>query len=158
MRWSFAEIGDAALRHDEDHKCHRAWLIAGTTAASLVGDIAPWSILAWSAHTIQRVVNSSLAAKVSVQVEGIGVLTWVRALWESMLDHHYTLADWKATIDRKLSVAITDCKSLFDRVTSYKGVTTSCKRTGIYLAILKNKTLPPPRDQRIKCVGSPPSR
>ena len=53
------------------------------------------------------------------------------------MDRSFTLADWKSAIERKPSAAITDCKSLFDHVTSYKGVTTSCKRTGIDLAILK---------------------
>ena len=58
-------------------------------------------------------------------------------MWESMVDEGFTLASWKEKIERKPSIAITDCKSLFDHVTSYKGVTTSCKRTGIDLAILK---------------------
>ncbi len=133
----FAEIGDAALRHDDERKCQGGWLIAATTPRLLQGMSAPWSVLAWAAHSIKRVVNSSLAAEVAVQVEGVGVPTWVRVVWEAMTSPKFDLYNWKELIEKRASVAITDCRSLFDHVTSYKGVTTSCKRTGIDLAILK---------------------
>ena len=98
--------------------------------------VCPVNPISWGCKKIQRVVTSTLAAETTSLSSTLDQLSWLRLFWSWIKD---PLTDWRkptetlkalpltyatATFKEDPSIAVTDCKSLFDLVT--RTATPSC--------------------------------
>ena len=91
--------------------------------------VCPVNPISWGCKKIQRVVTSTLAAETTSLSTTLDQLSWLRLFWSWIRN---PCTDWKnpsktlkelpstfttATLKEDPSIAVTDCKSLFDLIT-----------------------------------------
>ena len=83
-------------------------------------------------------MSSTLASESQVLSDGLGLLEWIKSLLCEVLFPDFTPKDRKQWLMKIPSLAVTDCKSVYDHVTGDGSAgTVSEKRTAIDLVIIR---------------------
>ena len=126
----FLAFSDASFSSRKQPDSHTGMMIMATHANIEKNHQCPVSPLSWGCKKIQKVVVSTLAAETTSLHSTLDQLSWIRLFWAWILDPTikwnnpkstlenlpttYAAPTIKSTID---SIAVTDCKSLFDLIT-----------------------------------------
>ena len=125
----FLAFSDASFASKKQPESHTGTIIMTTHADIGKNHVCPVDPISWGCKKIQRVVTSTLSAETTSLSTTLDQLSWLRLFW-SWIRNPKT--DWKnatttlnklpetfatATFKKDPSIAVTDCKSLFDLVT-----------------------------------------
>ena len=125
----FLAFSDASFASKKQPESHTGTIIMTTHADIGKNHVCPVNPISWGCKKIQRVVTSTLSAETTSLSTTLDQLSWLRLFW-SWIRNPKT--DWKnatttlnklpetfatATFKEDPSIAVTDCKSLFDLVT-----------------------------------------
>ena len=128
----FLAFSDASFASKKNPESHAGQIILATHKDISLNYSCPISALAWGCKKIQKVVVSTLAAETMSLSSTLDQLSWMRLFWAWFVDPSI---DWKhpkealqkipqyvstttvAAQRNAQSIAVTDCKSLFDLVT-----------------------------------------
>jgi len=132
----FLAFSDASFASKKQPESHTGTIIMTTHEDIGKNHVCPVNPISWGCKKIQRVVTSTLAAETTSLSSTLDQLSWLRLFWSWIKD---PLTDWRkptetlkalpltyatATFKEDPSIAVTDCKSLFDLVT--RTATPSC--------------------------------
>ena len=78
--------------------------------------MASWSPVIWRSYRVRRVVKSTLAGESSVLTDGLGHLEWVMCFFAMGYFRGFTLSNRASFLRRFQSLAVIDCKSIYDNV------------------------------------------
>ena len=125
----FLAFSDASFASKKQPESHTGTIIMTTHADIGKNHVCPVNPISWGCKKIQRVVTSTLSAETTSLSTTLDQLSWLRLFWSWTRNPK---TDWKnatttlnklpetfatATFKEDPSIAVTDCKSLFDLVT-----------------------------------------
>ena len=125
----FLAFSDASFASKKQPESHTGTIIMTTHADIGKNHVCPVNPISWGCKKIQRVVTSTLSAETTSLSTTLDQLSWLRLFWSWIRDPK---TDWKSatatlnklpetyattTFKEDDSIAVTDCKSLFDLVT-----------------------------------------
>ena len=125
----FLAFSDASFASKKQPESHTGTIIMTTHADIGKNHVCPVNPISWGCKKIQRVVTSTLSAETTSLSTTLDQLSWLRLFWSWIRDPN---TDWKnatatlnklpetyatTTFKEDESIAVTDCKSLFDLVT-----------------------------------------
>ena len=125
----FLAFSDASFASKKVPESHTGMMIMTTHENIAKNHVCPVNPISWGCKKIQRVVTSTLSAETTSLSTTLDQLSWLRLFW-SWIRNPKT--NWKnpsetlktlppsfstATFKEDPSIAVTDCKSLFDLVT-----------------------------------------
>ena len=128
---------DAAYANGREGSTQAGYLLSFTSKYINDGQLCSWTPAYWRSHRLQRVVNSTLSAEAQSMNAATGMLEWIMLILSEILDGPQTLrASWVNPPERS-SIALTDCKSLFDHLVSKSAPTLDDKRTALDVVIIR---------------------
>ena len=125
----FLAFSDASFASKKQPESHTGTIIMTTHEDIGKNHVCPVNPISWGCKKIQRVVTSTLAAETTSLSTTLDQLSWLRLFWSWIRN---PCTDWKnpsktlkelpstfttATFKEDPSIAVTDCKSLFDLIT-----------------------------------------
>ena len=125
----FLAFSDASFASKKQPESHTGTIIMTTHEDIGKNHVCPVNPISWGCKKIQRVVTSTLAAETTSLSTTLDQLSWLRLFWSWVRN---PCTDWKnpsktlkelpstfttATFKEDPSIAVTDCKSLFDLIT-----------------------------------------
>ena len=128
-RIRFLAFSDASFASQKQPESHTGMMIMATHEDIVKNHVCPVNPISWGCKKIQRVVTSTLSAETTSLSTTLDQLSWLRLVW-SWIRNPKT--NWKnptntlktlpptyatATFKADPSIAVTDCKSLYDLVT-----------------------------------------
>ena len=128
-RIRFLAFSDASFASQKQPESHTGMMIMATHEDIAKNHVCPVNPISWGCKKIQRVVTSTLSAETTSLSTTLDQLSWLRLFW-SWIRNPKT--NWKnptntfktlpptyatATFKADPSIAVTDCKSLYDLVT-----------------------------------------
>ena len=120
--------------------CHtQAGYIIGFCDESLQnGEQATWCPVAWRSYKLPRAVSSTLSAEAQAFATASGTVEWVSLLMSEILDGPTPARECRSVLKRRPPILITDCKSLYDHLTSPSSPTAiEDRRTSIDVIIIR---------------------
>ena len=135
----FIVYSDASFASREKQQSQKGGIILAAHRQVMDQQPAGASPIVWYSKKISRVVASTLAAETFALSHAIDLLDWIRLSWEWMLD---PTIPWKEPErvwqNSNPSIAVTDCKSLYDVIV--KNATPQCQehRTLIEALVIKD--------------------
>ena len=136
----FVTYSDASFATREKQHSQKGHLVIATDKGIFEKQTVISSPIAWSSKKIDRVVASTLAAETYALSNAIDGMEWIRILWQWIVD---TNCNWRKPADclksAPKSIAVVDCKSLFDVIV--KNTTPQCKehRTLLEAIVIKDR-------------------
>ena len=125
----FLAFSDASFASKKQPESHTGTIITTTHEDIGKNHVCPVNPISWGCKKIQRVVTSTLSAETTSLSTTLDQLSWLRLFWSWIKDPK---TDWRqanktlkelpptyatATFKQDPSIAVTDCKSLYDLVT-----------------------------------------
>ena len=125
----FLAFSDASFASQKSPESHTGTIIMTTHSDIANNNVCPVNPISWGCRKIQRVVTSTLSAETTSLSTSLDQLSWLKLYWGWLLNPDL---DWKnatqtlkqlpttyatATLKQDPSIAVTDCKSLYDLVT-----------------------------------------
>ena len=125
----FLAFSDASFASKKQPESHTGTIIMTTHEDIGKNHVCPVNPISWGCKKIQRVVTSTLAAETTSLSTTLDQLSWLRLFWSWIRN---PCTDWKnpsktlkelpstfttATLKEDPSIAVADCKSLFDLIT-----------------------------------------
>ena len=125
----FLAFSDASFASQKSPESHTGTIIMITHADIANNSVCPVNPISRGCRKIQRVVTSTLSAETTSLNTSLDQLSWLKLYWGWILNPSL---DWKnathtlkqlpttyatATLKQDPSIAVTDCKSLYDLVT-----------------------------------------
>ena len=135
----FVSYSDASFATRAKQQSQKGGLFLATHSDVFQQTSAQSSPLTWYSKKIERVVASTLAAETYALSAAVDMLDWLRLSWEWMKN---ASIPWKQPVEvwkrAAPSIAVIDCKSLYDVIT--KNTTPQCQehRTLIEALIIKD--------------------
>ena len=152
VRW--ASIQDASWANAPEDKSQAGFLVGATTPALSLNRAAPFALLSFRSHGLQRKCPSTLAAETQAMSEALAEVEWIRGLFGELTDPRFSIIEWRSrtrhrgllvaarTVDplRELPKVLTICdaKSLYDHLHSETSGTTADRRTAIEIQIIRS--------------------
>ncbi len=97
-----------------------------------------WNPVAWKSYRLPRAVASTLAGEAQALACATGTTECLSLMLGEALDGSFDLRDTLSVLRRRQAIAITDCKSLYDHVTSLSTPSTIAdRRCAIDVAIIR---------------------
>ena len=128
---------DAAYANGRDGATQAGYVVSYTSKLMHEGQTCCWTPAFWKSYRLPRVVNSTLSAEAQAMTMATGMCEWALLLLSEALDGRTFLqAAWQQAKLRPCLV-VTDCKSLFDHVTSQSAPTLDDRRTALDIVILR---------------------
>lgn len=150
MKFSIAT--DASFGNNGFHS-QGGHVVLAHEAGPREGEKVKANVLAWRSGKLQRVVNSTLAAKTQSLSKGMGDLLWMMVPYQELTDPKFEMKRWKETLSAKEilvlaaeesqlkeSLAIVDAKSLYDYLAK-ETVGGQDRRTAIEIQIIREDLL-----------------
>lgn len=135
----FIVYSDASFASREKQQSQKGGIILAAHRQVMNQQPAGASPIVWYSKKISRVVASTLAAETFALSHAIDLLDWIRLSWEWLLN---PMVPWKEPEkvwkNSHPSIAVTDCKSLYDVIV--KNATPQCQehRTLIEALVIKD--------------------
>ena len=113
--------------------------ICGITGKSLLeGKDALWSPMAWRSFKMSRTVPSSLGAEAQAMSVALGFVEWATLFMQELIHGPFDLQGAPAVVLERLTVCVTDLKSLYDHLSAVGSPSTvQDKRSGIDVLIIR---------------------
>lgn len=128
---------DAAWANVGPHT-QAGYVIAFTEKSLQDGQLSQWSPATWRSYRLPRAVSSTLAAESQALASASSTVEWLLLLLAEIIDGPLEVPRCREALKRRPPILVTDCKSLFDHVTSPSSPTTiEDRRTSIDVVILK---------------------
>ena len=125
-RVQFVAYSDASFASREKQQSQKGCLMVAADKAISEKQTAKASPLHWYSKKISRVVASTLAAETYALSDAVDSIEWLRLSWAWILNHQINWRTPETSLkDITPSLAIVDCKSLYDAIT--KNTTPQCK-------------------------------
>ena len=129
---------DAAFANTTEHKTQAGWLLAFTSNKMRQGEDVPVHCFAWKSYRLPRVVASTMGGEAQAYSTATGVCEWMLLMMAECLDGPVILEEAEEILQRRSPIGMTDCRSLYDHLTSLgSGGTVDDKRTAIDIAIIR---------------------
>ena len=129
---------DAAYANGRDGATQAGYLVSFTDSLIDKGFVSSWTPAFWKSYRLPRVVNSTLSAEAQAMSTATGMLEWVLLLLSEALDGKSFLRSVWQTASRRSSVVLTDCKSLYDHLSSKSAPTLDDRRTALDVVIIRD--------------------
>lgn len=105
------------------------------------GQAVPWTPAVWRSYRLHRAVSSTLAAEAQAMATATGTLEWTSLLMAEAIDGQFEVREYADVLSRRPPVLVTDCKSLFDHLTSVSSPTAvEDRRTSIDIVIIRQSS------------------
>lgn len=133
---------DAAHANRPDLSSTSGHLILAAHPNILRGENVPISVLGWNSRKIRRKVRSSLGAECAAMSTGLEHGDLLRVMYGELSGDLQDLQNYEFYLTSTESVALSDCKSLADAVTSAGSAaskTSEDKRLAIELSMIKQR-------------------
>ena len=128
---------DAAYANGRDGATQAGFLVSYTHKEMNDGEVQQWTPAYWRSYRLPRVVNSTLSAEAQAMSSATGMLEWILLLISEAIDGPCNLRNCWRYASRRCSMALTDCKSLYDHLTSKSSPTLDDKRTALDVVIVR---------------------
>ena len=128
---------DAAYANGRDGATQAGYVISFTQGSMHDGQASLWTPAFWKSYRLPRVVNSTLSAEAQAMTAATGMAEWALLLLSECLDGQTFLRSMWNVASRRRSLVVTDCKSLFDHVSSMSAPTLDDRRTALDIVILR---------------------
>jgi hypothetical protein len=132
----FALNTDASLGNLKKHRTQAGHLIAAVGPELNQNSTSPWSLLTWKSGHLKRTVESTLGSETQALLRGVKELEWIKTMWCSMLEP-IDLGNREGALKKVASIAIVDCKSAYDAVTSLTGTSVADRTTALDALVVK---------------------
>ena len=132
---------DAAYANGREGATQAGYLVSFTDKAIDKGSVCSWTPAYWKSYRLPRVVNSTLSAEAQAMATASGMIEWIMLLLSEALDGKSFLRSAWQTASRRASVLLTDCKSLYDHLSSRSAPTLDDKRTSLDVIIIRDSIL-----------------
>ena len=136
----FVTYSDASFATREKQHSQKGHFVLATQKGIFDKEKVVSSPIAWSSKKIDRVVASTLAAETYALSNAIDGMEWIRILWQWMVNPECNWRNPAECLNRApKSMAVVDCKSLFDVI--IKNTTPQCKehRTLLEALVIKDR-------------------
>lgn len=137
-RLSVMVHSDAAYANGRDGATQAGYIVGFTDKAMNEGTLCSWTPAYWRSYRLPRVVNSTLSAEAQAMSSATGMLEWILLLVSEALDGPSSLRCVWQKASLRTSIALTDCKSLYDHLTSKSAPTLDDKRTALDVVIVRD--------------------
>lgn len=128
---------DAAFANVGNHT-QAGYLVAFVDKEMNDGKMATWNPAVWKSYRLSRAVSSTLAAESQALSVATGTVEWMSLLLAETLDGAFDVRSSREVLSRRPPIVITDCKSLYDHLTSPSSPTSvEDRRTSIDITIIK---------------------
>ena len=128
---------DAAYANGRDGATQAGFVVSFTHKGMNDGAVQQWTPAYWRSYRLPRVVNSTLSAEAQAMSTATGMLEWILLLLSEALDGPCNLRSCWQYASQRCSMALTDCKSLFDHLVSKSSPTLEDKRTALDVVIVR---------------------
>ena len=115
----------------------QAGYIVGFTDKSLDdGCQTSWTPAVWKSHRLPRAVGSTLSAEAQSMASATGTVEWISLLLLEAMHGSFDVKDFAGHLSKIKTIAVTDCKSLYDHLVSVSAPTAvDDRRTSIDIVI-----------------------
>lgn len=128
---------DAAFGNAKAGATQAGYIISFVDAKVNEGHDSSWSPCFWKSFRLPRVVSSTLSAESQSMSVASSMLEWSSLLLSEAVDGpRFSQALWSG-LGNRLTLLITDCKSLYDHLLSQSSPTLDDRRTSIDIIILR---------------------
>ena len=128
---------DAAFANVGNHT-QAGYVVAFTDTDLNTGKMATWNPAVWKSYRLSRAVSSTLAAESQALSVATGTVEWMLLLLAETLDGAFDVRSSREVLSRRSPIVVTDCKSLYDHLTSPSSPTSvEDRRTSIDITIIK---------------------
>lgn len=128
---------DAAYANTKQGATHGGYVISFTHRDIQEGQTCCWTPAYWKSHRLPRVVNSTLSAEAQSMSCASSMVEWLSLfLTEVIVGPSLTMSMWNEP-QRPPCILLTDCKSLYDHISSPSSPTLDDRRTSIDVIIIK---------------------
>ncbi|OLP84633.1 Copia protein, partial [Symbiodinium microadriaticum] len=128
---------DAAYANGRDGATQAGYVVSFTHRDMNIGQVKPWTPAYWRSYRLPRVVNSTLSAEGQAMSSATGMLEWILLLLSEALDGPTSLRSCWEYASKRCSMVLTDCKSLYDHLTSKSAPTLDDKHTALDVVIVR---------------------
>ena len=128
---------DAAYANGRAGATQAGFLVSYTHREMNDGEVQQWTPAYWRSYRLPRVVNSTLSAEAQAMSSATGMLEWILLLISEAIDGPCNLRNCWQYASRRCSMALTDCKSLYDHLASKSSPTLDDKRTALDVVIVR---------------------
>ena len=129
---------DAAFANGRSGSTQAGFMVSFVHQGINSGHDSPWTPAYWKSHRLPRVVSSTLSAEAQSMATASSMLEWTNLLLSEALDGpRFAHSLWNG-VDHRLTMLITDCKSLYDHLISNSSPTLHDRRTAIDIVILRD--------------------
>ena len=128
---------DAAYANTKQGATQGGYVISFTHRDIQEGQTCCWTPAYWKSHRLPRVVNSTLSAEAQSMSCASSMVEWLSLfLTEVIVGPSLTMSMWNEP-QRPPCILLTDCKSLYDHISSPSSPTLDDRRTSIDVIIIK---------------------
>ena len=124
----FLAFSDASFASQKQPESHTGMMIMTTHEDIAKNHVCPVNPISWGCKKIQRVVTSTLSAETTSLSSTLDQLSWLRLYWNWILNPKINWKNPSKTLQtlpptyatatfKEPTIAVTDCKSLYDLVT-----------------------------------------
>jgi hypothetical protein len=129
---------DAAWANLAENKTQAGYIIGFTDKKLNEGHVSAWTPAVWKSYKLPRVVSSTLSGEAQACATATSTVEWVMLMLAEALDGMFDLRDYAEVLLRRQPIVVTDCKSLYDHVTSTSTpAALDDRRTAIDVAIIR---------------------
>ena len=129
---------DAAWSNAKEDRIQAGYILAFADRGILDNQPAVWSPFNWKSYRLHRVVPSTLGGEAQAFSTGSAVAEWMSLLMSEALFGSFDLRQSQERLQQIPILGITDCKSLYDHVTSLSSLSgVQDKRVSVDIAIIK---------------------
>ena len=128
---------DAAFANVGTHT-QAGHILAFTSKHLQDGKVTWWCPATWRSHKLSRAVSSTLAAESQSMSIATGTVEWMSLILTECLDGSFSMHECRDMLARRPPLIVTDCKSLYDHLTSPSAPTAvEDRRTSIDITIIR---------------------
>ena len=129
---------DAAFGNAKANATQAGFLVGFTHKNINQGELCDWSPMFWRSARLPRVVSSTLSAEAQSMAVASSMCEWISLLVSEALDGpRFVHSCWNRQHERVVILA-TDCKSLYDHLSSQSAPTLDDRRTAIDIIIIRD--------------------
>lgn len=129
---------DAAFANAKAGATQAGFIISFVDSGVNDGKDCPWSPAYWKSSRLPRVVSSTLSAEAQSMSVASSMLEWSHLMLSEALDGNRLAQSLWQGLGNRMTMLVTDCKSLYDHLQSQSAPGLDDRRTGIDIIILRD--------------------
>ena len=129
---------DAAFANAKAGATQAGFIVSFAHKDVNLGKDCQWSPAYWKSFRLPRVVSSTLSAEAQSMSVASSTLEWTNLILSEALDGSRCPQSLWGSLGNRLTMLVTDCKSLYDHLSSQSSPTLDDRRTAIDIVILRD--------------------